>query len=98
MVGRAHWNVLAPYPDFLFPAPTFCNIDLIKRVHAPVLILFGSVDQMIPSSHPKEIYASANAPKRIVELKNFGHGSFATADDAKAYTNAVKGLVSGQIR
>lgn len=98
MVGRLHFLFLKPYPDFLFPNPHFANVQTIKDVHSPVLIFHGKLDTMIPYSQAEEIFASANAPKRLIMLKDSGHNSISSADDVRAYLGNIADLVSDKLK
>jgi len=46
----------------------FASIDLIHRVHVPVLIAHSAADTVIPFHHAQRLFAAANEPKRLLVL------------------------------
>jgi pimeloyl-ACP methyl ester carboxylesterase len=46
----------------------FASIDLIPRVHVPVLIAHSAADTVIPFHHAQRLFAAANEPKRLLVL------------------------------
>ncbi len=48
------------------------NQAQVARIHVPLLIMHGSDDELVPESMGKEVYESANEPKRFVSLPG-GH-------------------------
>jgi pimeloyl-ACP methyl ester carboxylesterase len=59
----------------------FASIDLMPRVHVPVLIAHSATDTVIPLRHAQRLFAVANQPKRLLIL----HG---------AYTDGLGGHVA----
>ena len=53
----------------------FRSRDHIGRVNAPVLILHGDQDQVIPLAHGERLFALARDPKRFVRMPGSGHNS-----------------------
>ncbi len=51
----------------------FHSIDCIKDVHAPLLILHGERDRVVPIDFGEELFAAANEPKRFVRFPEGGH-------------------------
>jgi len=45
----------------------------MKNLHAPVLIVNGAGDQIIPPSEGRELYALANEPRQFYSLPGRGH-------------------------
>jgi|SRR5262245_8760216 len=45
----------------------------VGRITAPVLILHGTADNVVPLSYGERLYALIRAPKRFVHLANAGH-------------------------
>ncbi len=52
---------------------TYISRDAIKNVHAPLLILHGGEDLIVPLSHGKALYDAANMPKTILTYLDFDH-------------------------
>jgi hypothetical protein len=54
---------------------SFRSRDFITRVHAPVLIVHGDADGVIPFAHGERMYALANEPKLFVRIANSDHAT-----------------------
>lgn len=61
-VGRRTWWFL---PLRWLLTDTYNNVENIRAVRAPVLILHGEQDEVIPVEHGRRIHAAANDPKRL---------------------------------
>jgi alpha-beta hydrolase superfamily lysophospholipase len=46
----------------------FASIDLMPKVHVPVLIAHSATDTLIPLRHAQRLFAAANEPKRLLVL------------------------------
>ncbi len=57
------WLMLAQFP----------SIDHIKDVHAPLLILHGEQDRVVPIAFGEKLFAAANEPKRLVRFPEGEH-------------------------
>jgi uncharacterized protein len=63
-----------PYlPVRQFMLDRYETIKFIPRVHAPLLVLHGEADGVIPVEMGKAVYAAANAPKEIATFPHAGH-------------------------
>ena len=60
-------------PVHLLMKDKFDNLPKIKNVHAPLLIIQGLKDRIIPPAFGQKLYTQANQPKEIYQLKNHGH-------------------------
>lgn len=49
------------------------NIGKIERVRAPVLVLHGTEDEIVPFSMGKELFERANEPKHFYPIQSAGH-------------------------
>jgi fermentation-respiration switch protein FrsA (DUF1100 family) len=63
----------------------------IGRVHAPVLVLHGARDRVVPLPLGEALFALANEPKQIVRFPEGGHVNL---DDHGA-VDAVKKFLAG---
>jgi len=52
------------------------SLSKIKRVHAPLLMLHGQLDPVIPLDHGKTLFATANEPKEMVIYPTVHHADF----------------------
>jgi len=59
----------------LFPLDKFTNLDKIKTIHVPVLIMHGTNDDVIPFWHGETLFAIAHPPKRFFPVKGAGHNN-----------------------
>ncbi len=57
----------------ILPFDRFDNLAKIGRVRAPMLIFHGTADEVIPFSHGKSLFATANGPKRNVWIEGAHH-------------------------
>ena len=55
----------------------FEQLSLIAMVHAPLLILQGALDQIIPSAMGRAVFEAANHPKRLWTTPEAGHNDLA---------------------
>lgn len=70
-IGRRTWWFL---PLGLLLRDKYANVKNVRDVKAPLLILHGEQDQVIPVEHGRRIYAAAPEPKKL-ELFPGGHHS-----------------------
>lgn len=49
------------------------NLETIKQVHCPILLLHGAKDRLIPAWHGRMLAKEATAPLTLVVLPNRGH-------------------------
>ena len=47
----------------------------IGRVHSPLLVLHGELDEIVPHSQGFKLYLAANRPKRFVTLHGASHNN-----------------------
>jgi len=60
----------------LFPFDKFANIDKIKKVDSPVLVMHSKADEIIAYWHGEKLFAAANEPKTFLSVENAGHNNF----------------------
>ena len=51
----------------------FRSLDIIQQVKAPILILHGTDDRIIPFAFGERQYAAAPEPKRFVRIEGGSH-------------------------
>lgn len=51
------------------------SVALIPEVHAPLVILHGEMDEIVPHSQGVKLFAAANQPKRFVTLPHATHNN-----------------------
>jgi len=69
-VGRSVYWFL---PLGLILTDQFRNIDQIKQVEVPVLIIHGENDEVIPLAHGERVHGAANVPKRLEVVPGAAH-------------------------
>lgn len=71
-VGRQVWWCL---PLNLIMVDQYRNLEHIKDVKVPVLIIHGARDSMIPVTQARHLYAEANEPKKLAILPRGDHSN-----------------------
>ena len=61
------------FPSEYLAKDRFENFRKMKDIHAPVLIVNGSNDQVVPPSDGQELYDLSNEPREFHSLPNRGH-------------------------
>jgi len=57
----------------LLPFDRFPNLRHVRNVHAPVLVIHGTADEVIPVAHGRRLYAAANDPKQALWVDGAHH-------------------------
>jgi abhydrolase domain-containing protein 17 len=57
----------------LLPFDRFHNVRHIRRVHAPILVIHGTEDEVIPVSHGRLLYEAAGQPKQALWIEGAHH-------------------------
>lgn len=65
------FRVVVPFP--LLPFDKFPNLNKIKKVKCPVLIMHGKADEVIPFQHGQKLFAAANEPKLSLWVDEASH-------------------------
>jgi fermentation-respiration switch protein FrsA (DUF1100 family) len=79
---------------FTFIIPdVFNNVQAIRQVRTPLLIVHSLDDQLFPVTMPERIYAAANDPRRLVMLKGIPHNGLVEGKAAE-YLAPVVGAVN----
>lgn len=59
----------------IFPIDKFNNIQKIKEITVPLLLIHGTDDKVIPISHSRRLFQKANEPRLYFEVENAGHNN-----------------------
>ena len=76
------------------------SMQRIPRVHTPLLVLHGELDEIVPHSQGMKLYQAANRPKRLVTLYGASHNNaHHVAGDlmARAMAEFRDGLLAGDV-
>lgn len=82
-VARRHYPFI---PGPLVP-DAYPSIRLVRKLNAPLLVLHGERDQIVPASHAQALVDAAPEPKRLRLFGGLGHNDLAAgagADYARA--------------
>lgn len=69
-VGQHHYPLL---PVRLLLRDRFDAIDQIRRVRAPLLVIAGGQDRIVPTAHSRRLYEAAAEPKTLFVLPDADH-------------------------
>ena len=81
--------VLSLFSTYRFPA-----VEFMQRVSAPVLIMHGDRDSIIPFTQGQALFENIPGPKRFFTIRGGDHND-AAPPDPRAYWEAVDGFVAG---
>jgi fermentation-respiration switch protein FrsA (DUF1100 family) len=68
----------------LFPFDKFDNLDKMRRVRCPVLVMHGRADEIVPFSHGEALWRAAPEPKRYFWAARAGHNDFWLVEEPAA--------------
>jgi fermentation-respiration switch protein FrsA (DUF1100 family) len=88
--GREILPVLSIYPAWLYPNNGLDNSTVFSQAHAPLLIVAGTKDQMLPIAHADDLFAAACEPKIFVRIQGAGHTGDPKLTFAPEYAAALK--------
>ncbi len=75
-MGRHHYPLL---PVWLFLLDRYPVVEQIGSVSAPVLVVAGSADGVVPLAHSERVYEAAREPKRFVAIRGADHNDLELA-------------------
>lgn len=79
-------------PVSIMPIYQYPNIDRIKEIKCPVLVMHSPDDGLVPYKHGERLYKTANEPKTFVKLKGSHNDGFFVSKDI--YKSALERFVS----
>jgi pimeloyl-ACP methyl ester carboxylesterase len=95
LMGHKHFGIikgciplLVLVPDFLMPSPHLDNVERIKGVHVPVIMIHGLKDTTAPVEHARMVFANAHEPKKFVELAHGTHND--VTEDSKLFGSSIE--------
>jgi uncharacterized protein len=86
-IGEMGRNLYPWLPISLLLRSHFDNLDRIRQVHAPLLIIHGRRDEIVPFHHGQKLFEAANSPKQFLTLSS-GHNDIFDAGGMQ-YQNAL---------
>lgn len=75
------FRVVVPFP--ILPFDKFNNLDKIKKVKCPVLVMHGKLDDIIPFEHGEKLFAAVNAPKLSLWVEDANHNDLSSVAGEK---------------
>lgn len=61
--------------DAMFKSERYASIERIGSIRAPVLVIHGTVDELIPFGEGRALYEKANHPKELYVVEGAGHNN-----------------------
>jgi fermentation-respiration switch protein FrsA (DUF1100 family) len=75
-MAAAHYKVI---PRFLVPG-AYPSLSLVPDLRAPLLVIHGARDEIVPVAQGRELYEAAPEPKRLEVFEEAGHNDLVTFD------------------
>lgn len=79
-------------PTSLLLRDRYPNVDRIPGIAAPVLVIAGSGDDIVPLEQSRQVYEAASEPKTLVVVEGADHNDPALLDGAKMIGALVRFL------
>jgi len=76
-IALEQYPFLGIYPEWLFPMPPLDTLQTLPGIKAPVLVIHGGKDHLVPLHHGEALFAAANQPKFILAIPDAHHSDFA---------------------
>jgi fermentation-respiration switch protein FrsA (DUF1100 family) len=95
-VGRHHYPFL---PVSLLLRDRYDSAALAGRLAAPLLVVAGGHDRIVPVDHTRRLFAAAPQPKRLVVLDGADHNDLdllagpRLVDELRSFLGGVPGLL-----
>jgi fermentation-respiration switch protein FrsA (DUF1100 family) len=67
----------------------FATIDRISSIRAPLLVIGGDADRIVPISQTRRVYEAARDPKRLVVIPNADHNDYSLLAGAETIDAVV---------
>ncbi len=85
------FRVVLPFP--ILPFDKFNNLDKIKQIKCPVLVMHGQMDSVVPFSHGEKLFAATPKAKLSLWIKDGDHNDF-TEKAGTNYNRILRKFVS----
>ncbi|WP_392533275.1 alpha/beta hydrolase [Nostoc sp. C117] len=88
------FQVIVPFR--ILPFDKFPNLDNIKKVKCPILVIHGKADDIIPFAHGEKLFNAAISPKLYLWVEKANHNDlFSVAEEKyrltlQEFTNLIK--------
>jgi len=81
------FRVLTRVP--ILPFDKFTNLNKIKKINCPVLIIHGQSDRIVPVWHGRKLFEAANEPKLCLWVDGAGHNDDVAVIAGEDYWQAI---------
>lgn len=85
-VGSFHYPFL---PISLLLWDRYPNLERIRGIEVPVLVVAGAADRTVPLAQSREVYEAASEPKEFLVIEGADHNDFALTASAKLLAEVV---------
>jgi uncharacterized protein len=92
---RAMANARLPGAGFLFRS-RYDTLGVVSRIRAPLLVLHGDADEVVPFGQGRAVFEAAGEPKRFVRIPGAHHNDTYVVGGA-AYWQAWEGFLASSI-
>ena len=75
----------------------FDSLQKIRDVHAPILIVHGTRDEVVPFAMGQQLFAAAPEPKRFYPIEGAGHNNLMEAG-GESYLACLQRFVAESAR
>jgi hypothetical protein len=75
----------------------FDSLQKIREVHAPILIVHGTRDEVVPLAMGQQLFAAAPEPKRFYAIEGAGHNNLMEVD-GESYLSSLQRFVAESAR
>ncbi|MBE9106336.1 alpha/beta hydrolase [Nostoc cf. edaphicum LEGE 07299] len=88
------FQVIVPFR--ILPFDKFPNLNKIKKVKCPILVIHGKADSIIPFTHGEKLFNAATSPKLYLWVEEANHNDLFSISEEKyrqtlqEFTNLVK--------
>jgi fermentation-respiration switch protein FrsA (DUF1100 family) len=93
-VGRLHYPIL---PVRWLLRDRFSSVDTITSVRAPVLIVAGDRDRIVPLEQSRRLFERASEPRDLVVVRGADHNDAALLD-GRELIDAVRRFVDAHVK
>jgi len=91
-IGAKHFPYL---PVKLIARYNYNTVEYVRQVKCPILIIHSRDDEIVPYSHGRRLFDSANEPKAFLEISGMHNDGFITS--GKQYTNGLNTFITKHV-
>lgn len=91
-IARKKMLLMRLYPLFLYPKNKLDSATMMSGEHAPLLIVHGKADSIIPYTESEELFKKASEPKKLVGIDEANHNDV-YGDYIDSFNNVVSNFL-----